>query len=91
MFSDVNAYPFFYSTVPAYTEYVKPITAILENFNWNYIGLVVRTDSIPYALTAEALSRFLRTRSDQFEVSAFLSLNTFIEFSHNGRSLQDSA
>ena len=91
VFSDVNAYPFFYSTVPAYTEYVKPITAILENFNWNYIGLVVRTDSIPYALTAEALSRFLRTRSNQFEVSAFLSSNTFIEFSHNGRSLQDSA
>ena len=90
MFSDVNAYPFFYSTVPAYTEYVKPIIAILENFDWNYIGLV-RTDNIPYVLTAETLLGFLRTRSDQFEVSTFLSLDTLVEFSHNENRLLDSA
>ena len=85
VFSDVSTYSFFYSTVPAYTEYVKPIAAILEYFDWQVIGLVVDTDLTRFTLSSEALVEFLSKRGTNFTVSASLSLVS--HFRLEGRNL----
>ena len=88
VFSNVNTYSFFYSTVPALTEYVKPIAAIFEHFDWQVIGLVVDTDITRFTLSGETLADFLSNRSTNFTISASLSLVS--HYSLEGRTSLNS-
>ena len=89
VFSDVKSYPFFYSTVPTYTEFVKPIGALLEHFDWQVIGVVVQRDRFHFVQTVEALSDFLSKKNGEYRISTTRPLMHHIH--HEGGSSQNSA
>ncbi len=84
LFSDVNTYSYFYRTVPDFITYMEPITAILEHFDWQVIGIVL-SDSVRYVLLKEALANFLGVRNSNFKIATILS-----QFDLEGSNLQNT-
>ncbi len=86
-FSDVKAYPYFYRTVPDFTAYVEPVTAILEYFDWQVFGIVL-SDNVRYGLLTELFTTFFGTQNIDFKIPTTLSIASHYRF--EGRGLQNS-
>jgi len=85
LFSDVDKFPFFYRTIPAFTAFIEPIFSLLKYFDWRVIALVVESDLVRYSLTSEALSNFLISQNAGYSVISTLSLSSHYEL--EGRDL----
>lgn len=83
LLSDVEIFPLFYRTVPSYAEYGSTIYALMEHFDWLFIG-AVHQETSHYTRALEDLNNLLGQRSNQTaNVIASLSLNSYLTRSVN--------
>ena len=78
LFSDVNTYSYFYRTIPSYSSYNKPIFAIMQHFDWQFVGVVHAEDSF-YTTALEDLASLFLAQNSPAQIRSSVGIAAHLE------------